>query len=105
VAATNIPRGISTLLSGPTEMTEKLNLLFADFDLAHRVEAAEAQASLDWLRAYQRLYPAAGGVAETVVGGYAIFAGVGSPVTQATGLGMNGPVSESDLDRMEDRSR
>jgi hypothetical protein len=101
------PSGISTLFSVSTEMTEKVNILFADFDLARRVEAAEAQASLDWLRAYQRLHPAAGGVAETVAGGHAVFAGISSPVTEVKGLGMNGPVSESDLDRIEDvyRSR
>jgi len=81
------------------------SLLFSDLDLARRVEAAEAQAGLDWLRAYQRLYPAAGGVAETVAGGCAVFAGVGSPVTEAKGLGMNGPVSGPDLDRMEDLYR
>jgi len=79
--------------------------VFANLDLARRVEAAEAQASLNWLRAYQRLYPEAGGVAELVAGGCAIFAGAGSPVTQATGLGMNGPVSEPDLDRMQDLYR
>ncbi len=106
LVAADIPPGeLSTLFSELLEVTEKLNVLFADFDLARRVEAAEAQASLDWLRAYQRLYPKAGGVAESVAGGCAIFAGIGSPVTQATGLGMNGPVSESDLDRMEDLYR
>jgi hypothetical protein len=77
------------------------NPLFSDLDLTRRVEAAEAQASLAWLTAYQRLYPAAGAVAEAVAGGWARFAGIDSPVTQATSLGMNGPVSEPDLDRME----
>ncbi|HXX65367.1 MAG TPA: GNAT family N-acetyltransferase, partial [Bacteroidota bacterium] len=34
-------------------------------------------------------------------GGYAVFTGVASPLTQAIGLGMHGPVSEADLDRLE----
>ena len=79
--------------------------LFCDLDLARRLEAAEAHASLAWLKAYQCLYPAAGAVAEPVAGGWARFAGIDSPVTQANGLGMSGPVRESDLDRMEELYR
>jgi GNAT superfamily N-acetyltransferase len=37
----------------------------------------------------------------TVGGGIAEFRGINSPVTQAEGLGLNGPVSEEDLERLE----
>src|ERR1019366_185082 len=37
-----------------------------------------------------------------VGGGCAIFAGVGSPPSQAVGIGLNGPVSAADLDRLAD---
>ncbi len=42
-----------------------------------------------------------------IAGGCAIFVGVDSPLTQAVGLGLNGPVNEDDVDRLEDffRSR
>ncbi len=37
----------------------------------------------------------------TVGGGVAAFAGVGSPLTHAVGVGMNGPVTRADLDAIE----
>lgn len=42
-----------------------------------------------------------GDVRIAVGGGVAEFRGVNSPVTQAEGLGLNGPVSEEDMERME----
>jgi GNAT superfamily N-acetyltransferase len=42
-----------------------------------------------------------GDVRIAVGGGIAEFRGVNSPVTQAEGLGLNGPVSEEDIERME----
>jgi len=37
-----------------------------------------------------------------IAGGIAIFTGLESPTTQAFGIGLGGPVSESDLDQLED---
>jgi GNAT superfamily N-acetyltransferase len=39
---------------------------------------------------------------EEIAGGIAAFAGVDSPVTQAFGCGLDGAVSEAELDRLED---
>jgi GNAT superfamily N-acetyltransferase len=39
---------------------------------------------------------------EEIAGGYAVFAGVDSPVTQAIGVGLNGEVSDVELDRLQD---
>ena len=69
--------------------------MFADAALARRIEYGEAQ-------------NAAGcGESIAVAGGYACFAGVGSPLTHAIGLGLNGPVSRGEFDRIEEfyRSR
>jgi hypothetical protein len=41
-------------------------------------------------------------IAEPVAGGFMCFAGVGSWANQAMGLGMNGPVSDADLERLID---
>src|SRR5208282_1096658 len=41
---------------------------------------------------------------ETIAGGYAVYCGANSPVTQAVGLGLNGPVSQEEFDRLEDAS-
>jgi hypothetical protein len=64
--------------------------MFNDGALARRIEEGEA------------LNAAGSGESIAVCGGYANFAGVGSPVTHAIGLGMNGPVSAAEFDRMEE---
>src|SRR6266404_797415 len=69
--------------------------MFLDTALARRIEAAEA------------LNAAQCGEALPVAGGYAAFAGVGSALTHAIGLGMNGPVTAAEFNEMEEffRSR
>lgn len=72
----------------------------ADRLLAARVEAAEAANLLSIAERAQAttkdiaLEPAAGGVA--------VFAGVGSPMTHAMGIGMRGTVPETELEAMEE---
>lgn len=76
--------------------------------LAHRLEAVEAALSLSAARAQRLARPQkAAAEVESIAGGQAVFFGVGSPLSQAIGIGMSGPVSESDLDRLEEffRSR
>src|SRR5713226_4603866 len=75
--------------------------LFADLALARRIEAGEAHVAGEWAQAHARMFPERGTVAEVVAGGCAVFAGVGSPITQAQGVGMNGPVAEAELDQIE----
>jgi GNAT superfamily N-acetyltransferase len=48
-----------------------------------------------------RLDPACGAGALDLPAGVAVFAGAGSPLTQALALGTGGPVSAADLDRIE----
>src|SRR6266404_4301641 len=69
--------------------------MFLDTALARRIEAGEA------------LNGAQCGEALPVAGGYAAFAGVGSALTHAIGLGMNGPVTAAEFNEMEEfyRSR
>lgn len=64
----------------------------ADLALARRVEAGHAHAAAA---------SAPELTAEEVAGGQAIFHQVDSPVSQAIGIGMNGPVPSADLDRLE----
>jgi GNAT superfamily N-acetyltransferase len=49
-----------------------------------------------------RLDPACGAGALDLPVGMAVFAGAGSPLTQALALGATGPVTAADLDRIED---
>jgi hypothetical protein len=68
---------------------------FADAALARRLEAAEA------LNARMCSASPAGAAFLDIAGGCAIFVGADSPLTQAVGLGLNGPVSEAEVDTLE----
>jgi hypothetical protein len=81
--------------------TEKPQPFFADHSLARRVEAAWDYLGVQNTLAQQRRAADAGAEILTVGGGHAVFLGAGSPLSQAQGLGMNGPVREEDLARME----
>ena len=75
---------------------------FGDIDLARRLESTDALAGVEFARSWARLNSFTGEVFLPVAGGLAAFAGVDSPVTQAFGLGLNGPVTESDMEAMEE---
>jgi hypothetical protein len=77
-------------------------MLFADHALARRLEGADAQGNAACAPVHARLYPDAGATAELVAGGYAIYAGATSPLTQAIGLGTNGPVTTAEMARLEE---
>ena len=68
---------------------------FADVTLARRLEAAES------LNARFCTASPPGAAFLDIAGGCAIFVGADSPLTQAVGLGLNGPVSEADVDALE----
>ncbi len=76
-------------------------MLIADLALARRVESAWAASTVACAEAHARRHPGAGVAIEAVGGGNAVFFGAGSPVSQAQGLGLNGPVDPADLDRVE----
>jgi hypothetical protein len=71
------------------------SLTFADAALARRLEAAEAANA-------SGCTPGSPDAAFLdVAGGCAIFVGADSPLTQAVGIGLNGPVSAAELDSLE----
>jgi GNAT superfamily N-acetyltransferase len=73
-----------------------------DLALARRIELAEAHAAVDCAEALERMRPGGVGAVERIAGGFAIYCGAGSPVTQAVGLGLDGAVSEEEFDRLEE---
>src|SRR5580704_14013520 len=75
--------------------------LILDLALARRIELAEAHAAVDCAEALERMRPGGLGAVERIAGGFAIYCGAGSPVTQAVGLGLDGAVSEEEFDRLE----
>jgi GNAT superfamily N-acetyltransferase len=66
----------------------------ADFALARRLETADA--------ALNAGFPERVDDVAMVAGGTAVFCGVNSPLTQAIAVGMNGPVTGAEVDRMEE---
>jgi hypothetical protein len=74
---------------------------FADLALARRLERAEATSSTCFVEARARLFPSSGACWIEVAGAYAMFDGVGSPITQTFGLGMFEAPTAGDLDRLE----
>src|SRR6266404_1244662 len=75
---------------------------FADLALARRLETTDALAGVEFARSWARFNSFTGEVFLPVAGGHAGFGGIDSPLTQAFGLGLHGPVTEADLAAMED---
>lgn len=76
-------------------------MIFSDLDLARRLERAEGRANADFVEARAATFADRGAAWIEVGGALAMFDGVESPLTQTFGLGMHGPVSAEDLDRIE----
>ena len=71
----------------------------ADRALAARLEEAEASNGLHMAQSASR--SVAHVVAEPIAGGTAIFAGLGSPMTHALGIGLGDAVPDGELERLE----
>lgn len=70
-------------------------MIYAGLQLARRIEAAEALNA----RACQEGQPGAAFL--EIAGGVAVFAGAESPLTQVVGIGLNGPVDETEIETIE----
>jgi GNAT superfamily N-acetyltransferase len=77
-------------------------VIFCDLNLAQRLESAEAAAGAAATHALARIHPESGAAVESIGGGRAMFAGKTSPITQAFCVGLYGPVSDAEMDRLED---
>ena len=75
--------------------------LHLTLELARRIEIAEARAAMETADLLDRERAGSAAAVEHVAGGAAIYCGPNSPVTQAVGLGLAGPVSDEDMDRLE----
>jgi GNAT superfamily N-acetyltransferase len=76
-------------------------MFFVDPDLARRLEMAQAWRGVHYANAQLALRPETHSTVEAVAGGFAIYAGEGSPLNKAVGLGMHDPVTQADLDHIE----
>jgi len=75
--------------------------LLLTLDIARRIENAEARAAMETAELMDLQRPGSAAAVEYIAGGAAIYCGPDSPVTQAVGLGLHGPVTDEDMDRLE----
>lgn len=76
--------------------------LIVDKSLSTRLELADAEVTARYARAYAELFPGSGATVRTLSSGCVSFAGSRSPLSRAVGLGMAHPVTEADLDTVEE---
>jgi GNAT superfamily N-acetyltransferase len=74
---------------------------FVDRALARRFESAEEMPQVHHAYADQKMRPHIGSAVEPIAGGHMIFAGLGSPIGRAVGMGFAAPVTEADFDQLE----
>jgi len=74
---------------------------FVDKALARRLEAVEEMPQVFYARVFQQTRPEIGAAEEEICGGHMVFAGLGSPIGRATGVGLDRPFTAEDLDRVE----
>jgi GNAT superfamily N-acetyltransferase len=75
---------------------------FSDTALARRLERAEAQGNADFVEARARIFPESGARWIEVAGAYAMYDGVRSPLTQTFGLGLFQPVTQTEMEMIEE---
>lgn len=80
---------------------EPIGALFCSEQLAARVERAEAGLIVGGVEGALRRDPEGGHLAREIAGGWATWAGEGSPLNKVVGLGFGGPVSEAELAAVE----
>jgi len=75
--------------------------MYADLALSQKLERTEARANADFVETRARLQPESGATWIEVAGAYAMFDGVGSPLTQTFGLGIFEEPTDEHLDQLE----
>ena len=70
-------------------------------DLARELELAEAQAAVGCADRMIEMLSNSGSAVTRIAGGFAVYCGAGNPVTQAVGLGLQGPVSAEEFNQLE----
>ncbi|MGP0018656.1 MAG: GNAT family N-acetyltransferase [Candidatus Sulfotelmatobacter sp.] len=74
---------------------------FVDKSFARRLESVEEMPQVSYARTFQKTRPEIGAAEEEICGGHMVFAGLGSPIGRATGVGLDRPFTAADLDRVE----
>jgi len=83
-------------------ITIEQQVTFSDLALSRRLERAEGRSNANFVEARAELNPESGAAWIEVAGAYAMFDGIGSPLTQTFGLGVFDPVTQADLEKLEE---
>lgn len=78
-----------------------MTTVFADAALAKRLETAEGHGNAAFVDEQARREPYSGAIRTTIAGTMAMFAGVGSPITQTFCLGIHERPTGRDMDALE----
>lgn len=76
-------------------------MLFADRQLAERLEAAEGYACAQFAAARKRVHPDTSSTWTRIAGADIVFDGIDAPTTQTFGLGLFEPLTSESLDTIE----
>ena len=76
-------------------------MIYVDREFSQKLERTEARANVDFVETRERLSPGSGATWIEVGGAYAMFDGVGSPLTQTFGLGVFEDATAKHLDELE----
>jgi ribosomal protein S18 acetylase RimI-like enzyme len=74
---------------------------FVDKALARRLESGEEMPQVEYARVFQKTRPEIGAAVEEICGGHMVFAGLGSPIGRATGVGLDRPFTAEDLQQVQ----
>ncbi len=74
---------------------------FVDRVLARRLESAEEMPQVHHAEWCQKNRPKVGAAVAKISGGHMIFAGLGSPIGRAVGMGFASPVTAAEMDQLE----
>jgi len=74
---------------------------FVDKALARRLESCEEMPQVLYARIFQKTRPEVGAAEQSIGGGHMVFAGLGSPIGRATGVGLDRPFTAEDINQIE----
>ena len=76
-------------------------MIYSDRTLSQKLERTEGRANLDFVETRKSLFPDSNATWIEVGGAYAMFDGVGSPLTQTFGLGIFEDATDAHLEEIE----
>ncbi len=79
-----------------------MKTVHADLALARRLEGNDARANREAVLAAARRRPESGAAAEAFLGGWAMYDGPQSPLTQCFGMGLNGAAEDREMEALEE---